>query len=264
MAEPTPETSPGLIAASAVIADGAKLHEGVEVGPFVVIEEDVEVGAGSRLLTGTVLHAGSRVGRGCVLGPYAVVGGEPMDAAFRGEPSRAVLEDDVVLREFVTVHRATGEGEETRIGAGTLLMSGAHVSHNGRVGEGCTITTSVQLGGHVQVGDHAVIGAGSMMHQFGRVGPFAMFGAGSAANRDVLPFMMARGNPAVHYRLNRVGLGRHGIAGERYALIERAVRLLRRNDRAGLEELAAASSDARLLHDFVVESKRGISRFLGR
>lgn len=253
---------PLTVAPTASVAASAVLHSGVSVGPGVVVEPGVVVGANTRLLVGTVLHTGAVVGAGCSLGPYAVVGGEPMDAAFRGEPSLAVLEDGVVLREFATVHRATGEDNETRVGAGTLVMSYAHVSHNGLVGRACTITTSVQLGGHAQVGDHAVLGAGAMVHQFGRVGAYAMLGAASAANRDVLPFSMARGNPAVHYRLNRVGLQRNGVTGERYAVIERALRFLRRRQQDELAELAAASADVRLLLDFVAASRRGVSGFV--
>lgn len=252
------------VAAGAVVAPGARLGTGVEVHAGAIVEDDVEVGAGTQLLAGTILHSGSRVGANCRLGPYAVVGGLPMDAAFQGEPSLAVLEDGVVLREFTSVHRATGAGNETRIGAGSLIMSGAHVSHNARVGKQVVLTTAVQLGGHVEVGDHAVIGAGSMMHQFGRVGAYAMFGAASAANRDVLPFSMARGNPAVHYRLNRVGLQRHGLTGQRYQLIERGLRLLRQKKLDELAHLAQASDDLRLLLEFVGTSRRGISHFVTR
>ena len=240
----------------------ARLGRGVQIGPFVTIEADVEGGGGSRLLPGTVLLAGSRVGGGCTLGPYAVVGAEPMDTGFHGEPSLAVLEDGVTLRDFATVHRATGEGRETRVGRGTLVMSYAHVSHNATVGEQCVITTAVQLGGHVQVGHHAVLGSGALVHQFARVGAYAMFGAGCATNQDVLPFSMARGNPARHYRLNAVGLKRNGFTGERYRDLERALRFLRRRDHAALAELAVTNADARELLEFVASSRRGVLRFV--
>ncbi len=252
------------VAGGAHIAEGARLGQGVRVGANVVIEDDVEVGAGTELLPGTILHAGARVGAGCRIGPYAVVGGEPMDHKFRGEPSYAVLEDGVTVREFATVHRATGEGLETRVGAGTLVMAYVHVSHNTVIGEKCVLTAAAQLGGHVEVGHHAVIGGGTLMHQFGRVGAYAMFGAASAANQDVLPFTMASGRPAVHYRLNRVGLERNGITGERYKVLERCFRLLRRRDMDGLAQLAHDNEDARLLQQFVLTSKRGVCRFLGR
>lgn len=247
---------------SAAVHPDAHLAADVTVGPFVVVEADVTVGAGTVLLPGTVLHSGSRVGSGCRLGPYATVGGTPMDVKFRGERSFAVLEDGVELREFASVHRATGEGAATTVGRGTLVMSYAHVSHNVRVGQGCVLTTSVQLGGHCEVGDFAVLGANALLHQFCRVGPYAMLGAASAANQDVLPYAMARGNPARHYRLNRVGLDRHGITGDRYRALERALRAVRRRDRAALDELAERSEEARAVRDFLDGSPRGVARFV--
>lgn len=250
-------------APSASVAPGARLAPDVELGPFVVIESDVEVGAGTRLLAGTVLHSGSRVGARCTLGPYAIVAGEPMDLAYRGEPTLAVLEDEVTLRDFATVHRATGEGNETRVGSGALVMSYAHVSHNARIGPHATITSATQLGGYVTVGHHAVIGAGALLHQFVRVGAYAMFGAASAANQDVLPFTMARGNPVRHYRLNSVGLKRNGIDGERYAALERALRFVRHKDLGALRELASGNDDAREMLEFLTSSKRGVARFVG-
>lgn len=253
----------GRIAATAVIDGAAELADDVVVGPGVVIEAGVVVGRGSRLLAGTVLLGGTVVGRRCVIGPYAVIGGEPMDTRFRGEPSGVRLGDDVSVREFATVHRATGEGEVTCVGDSTLVMSYVHVSHNSRVGSHCVLTSGAQLGGHSEVGEHAVVGASSVMHQFCRVGRYAMFGAASAANQDVLPFSMARGNPARHYRLNRVGLERAGIVGDRYRALESALRLLRRREHDALAELAEREPDVAHLLEFVSNSRRGVARFVG-
>lgn len=248
---------------TAHVHPGARLAAGVVIGPGVVVEADVEVGEDSQVLAGSVLHDGSRIGARCRLGPYAVVAGLPMDSHFKGEPSRAVVEDDVTVREFVTIHRATGEGAETRVGAGTLLMSYAHVSHNTRVGRACVLTTVAQLGGHSEVGDHAVLGSSALIHQFGRVGAYAMVGGATAANMDVLPFTMARGDPVRHFRLNRVGLLRNGFEGERYHVLEQAVRAFRQHDRTRLDELAEISSDVRLLVEFAATTKRGVARFVG-
>ena len=255
------QVAPARIHSSAVIDPDAELAGSVTVGPNVVVEADVVVGEETHLLPGSIVHRGSRIGARCRIGPYAVVGGEPMDTSFKGEPSRAVLSDEVTLREFVTVHRATGEVAETRIGAGSLVMSYAHVSHNVQVGNHCVLTTHTQLGGHAEVEDYAVLGAGALLHQFCRVGRFAMFGAGSGANRDILPFSLARGNPARHYRLNRVGLKRRGITDERYATLEHAVRAFRRRDWTRLEELAQHSEDVRYMLEFRAASRRGLSSF---
>jgi UDP-N-acetylglucosamine acyltransferase len=247
---------------SAHIAKSAELGEGCVVGPFVVLEEGVQVGANTVLGVGTILHKGSVVGANCRLGPYAVIGGEPMDTAFRGEASFAVLEDSVTLREFATVHRASGEGAETRIGRDTLVMSYVHISHNVQVGRACVLTTQVQLGGHAQVGDYAVLGSTAILHQHCRVGPYAMFGAGSASNGDILPYSMARGNPARHYRLNRIGLQRRGFSGERYGLLEKAIRAFRHREYAQLTELARLSADVELMLTFKMSSRRGLCTFV--
>lgn len=251
-----------MIHPSAAIDPKAHLSSTVQVGPNVVVEAGVTVEDEVELLAGTVLHTGSRVGKGCRLGPYAVVGGVPMDTDFKGEESYAVLEPNVTLREFATVHRASGEGAETRVGARSFVMSYTHISHNVQVGQEVTLTTSVQLGGHCQVGNFAVVGSTAILHQFCHVGAYAMYGAGSASNQDILPFSMARGNPAKHYRLNKVGLERRGIGGERYKTIEYALRAFRRRDWQSLETLARTSEDARMMLEFKETSKRGLCSFV--
>jgi UDP-N-acetylglucosamine acyltransferase len=246
----------------AVVDPRAVIGPGVEVGPFVVVEGDVEVGAGAVLLPGTVLLAGTRIGAGARVGPHAVIGGTPMDARFRGEPSGVDIGARSVLREHVTVHRATGEGERTTIGDDALVMVGVHVSHNGRVGDRVVLTNAVQLGGHVEVGDDAVLGAGASLHQFVRVGRGAMLGAVSGFNRDVLPFAMARGNPARHYRLNAVGLRRRGVTGDRYRALEQALRAIRHHEDEILSQLAATWPEVAEMRDFMAASRRGTLRFV--
>ncbi len=254
---------PPRVHASAQVDPSAELEDGVLVEAFAVIEAGVRLDHGAVVRVGSVLHAGTVVGAGCEIGPYAVVGGAPMDAHYRGEPTHVQLGERVVLREFVSIHRATGDGALTVVGAGSLVMSGAHITHNCRVGERCVITTQVQLGGHVEVGDDAVLGANAMLHQFCRVGRGAMFGAASAANQDVLPFMMARGNPARHYRLNRVGLQRRQLPAADYRALETAVRALRRHDRERFAELASEHPLVAELQAFRASSRRGVCRFAG-
>lgn len=248
---------------SAVVDDSAVLAGDVRVGPHAVIEAGVRIGANTRVEVGTVLRTGTVVGARCRLGPYATVGEPPMDHEFRGEDSWAVLEDDVELREFTSVHRATGEGAETRVGASVLVMTSAHVSHNVTVGVEAVITNAVQLGGHAEVGRYAVVGGGVLVHQFARVGELAMIGGGSHVNRDVLPFALARGSMARHYRLNRVGLARHGIDGDRALALQRALRALRRRDEAQLDALAAEWPEVARLRTFRDDSRRGVARFAG-
>ena len=247
---------------NAVVARTAELAAGVVVGPFAVVEDGVSIGTEAVIEVGAVLRRGTTVGAGARVGPYVVLGSPPMDTRFRGEPSFVAIGERTELREHATVHRATGEGATTRVGDGVLVMTGAHVSHNAVVGDGAVLTTHVQLGGHVEIGAGAVLGAGVMMHQWTRVGRWAMVGATSAANADLLPFALARGNPARHYRLNGVGLRRRGVDAATTSALQDALRCLRRRDRAGLEALAAATPEVAELVSFVDSSQRGIARFV--
>lgn len=243
---------------NAIVAPGARIDAGA------YIDAGVEVGEGAHIRVGTVLMPGTRVGARSRIGPYAVIGGEPMDAAFAGEESFVHIGEACDIREFVTVHRATGAGEATVIGSQSLLMSYVHASHNAVIGTGVTITTLSQLAGHVQVGDYANLGSGAMIHQYVRIGAYAMVGATSGVNRDVLPFSLARGNLAKHYRANAVGLKRHEFSSTDIAVLQRAFRALRSRDTDALSELAAASRHVQFLQAFIAASSRGISGFAGR
>lgn len=255
--------SENVIHESAVVHPDAILSAGVTIGPFVVIEADVVVGAGSRIEVGTVLHSGTRVGSDCLLGAYAVLGGTPSDHAFRGEASLLVVEDEVEVREFSTVHRATGEGAETRVGRGSLLMPYTHVAHNARLGEHCVLTNNCQLGGYTVIGERAVLSSSVEVHQFVRIGAYAMVRGKSGVAQDILPFCVASGMPARHYRLNQVGLERGGFDKERYRLLEKGVRALRHKNMDSFEALVAESADVQQLKDFIDTSERGVARFVG-
>lgn len=245
-----------------MIDPGADIAADARVGPFVVIEAGVRVDSAVLLRPGSVLQRGTHVMAGAKIGPYAVIGSEPMDSRFRGEPSGVEIGAGADLREQVVVTRATGEGECTRIGAGSLLMTGAQVSHNCQVGARVTLVTLVQLGGHVEVGDDAVLGSGAFVHQWVRIGRGAMVGAVSGFSQDVLPFAMARGNPARHYRLNALGLKRLGFAGVRYQALERALRALRWRDQGAFTALAEAWPEVAEMRDFIAGSRRGVLRFV--
>lgn len=246
------------VSPNAIVANSARLD------PGVVIEADVVVGERVHLRTGTVLLSGTRVADDARLGPYAVIGGEPMDTAYTGETSFVEIGEHADIREFVTVHRATGEGQRTYIGPRSLLMTYVHISHNAHVAQDVTITTLSQIGGHVQIGKHANLGSGAMIHQHVHIGEYAMVGATSGVNRDVLPFSLVRGNMAKHYRANSIGLKRHGFTTAHIDAIQQALTALRRKDEERFASLALESEHVATLQTFIFESSRGLSGFVGR
>lgn len=250
-----------IIHPSAQIASEAELADTVIIEANVVIEKDVHIAAGSHVRAGSILHEGSRIGRNCQLGPYALIGVVPLDSAFAGEVSYVTIEDDVRVSN-ASIARASGEGKSTHIGQGTWIGPYCHIAHNCHIGRDARVISHVAMAGHVTIGDYAFISASNNIHQFVRVGAYTITAAMSGILQDALPFSMVQGRPIKHYRLNKVGLERQGITGERYKVLERAFRLARKREWQAVEALAQESADVKLFWEFKESSARGISKFV--
>ena len=180
---------------SAIVARGAELGDGVRVGPYCCIDSRVVIGEGTVLNAFVTVHDGVTVGRNCHVYEYTALGGDPQDHSYRGEASRVRIGDDNVIRENVTVNRATGEDNETVVGNGCLIMEGVHLAHNVHVGNAVTIANKVGLSGFVQVGDHTVFGGMAGAHQFVRIGCYCMVGGLYRVAKDIPPYTLAAGEP---------------------------------------------------------------------
>jgi UDP-N-acetylglucosamine acyltransferase len=223
---------------TALVDPSARLEEGVWIGPLCLVEGNVEIGAGTILESNVTLKSGTRIGRRCRIFPHVVLGGDPQDGKFKGEPSLLTLGDDNILREMVTIHRATGEGQATSIGSGNMLMAYAHVGHNCSIGSNNLISNSTGIAGHVTIEDKVVIGGFVGVHQFVHIGKMAMIGGVSKVVQDVPPFCMADGRPAKTRSLNIRGLRRNGVSSEERTHVATAVRLLYRSSLNTTEALA--------------------------
>jgi UDP-N-acetylglucosamine acyltransferase len=180
----------GAIHPTSLIRGELFLEEGATIGPFCTVEGSVRIGAGTSILGNTTICGSTIIGARCMIGPHCVIGAPPQHRGYDGYETFVVIEDDVVIREFATVHRAMTLGLEhaTRVGRGAMLMVGSHVAHDGQVGEYATLANAVQLGGHVTVGDRAFIGGGTVIHQYVRVGRLAIIAGGEALAKDVMPY----------------------------------------------------------------------------
>ncbi len=245
---------------TAIIASGAALADDVQVGPYAVVEERVSIGPGSVIGPHAVIHSHAHIGARNRIHAHAVIADTPQDYAFKGEETRVEIGDDNIIREGVTIHRSTQPDVPTRVGSGCFLMAYSHVAHGCQVGDGVILTNNVMLGGHVEVGAGAVIGGGTAVHQFCRVGPSSMVAGVAGILKDILPFSMAKGAPALHYRLNSVGLKRAGVDGARYRALEQVFRTLRAG---GKPDLSEATPEIALLEKWLAaESKRGLAGFV--
>ncbi len=249
---------------TAIISPHASVAPGVRIGPYAVVEEEVQIGEGCEIGAHAVVKRFTTLGRRNRVYEHATLGGEPQDVKFRGEPSRLVIGDENLIREYATLHRASGEGGVTRVGSRNFLMIGTHVAHNCEVGDDNILANGAALAGHVVVEDHVFLSSNVGAHQFVRFGRFAMVGGKSKVVQDVLPFFITDGNPPRVRGLNAIGLRRGGFGQEERAALKRAYQLLFRA-RLPLErvlEVLEESEEQHVLHlaAFIRGSKRGFTR----
>lgn len=256
-----------LIHPTAVIQDGARIEEGVEIGPYSVIGKDVTIGKGTVVSSHAVIEGWTTIGADCKIHQFVSIGTPPQDITYKGEKTEVIIGNNNVIREYVTVHRATAKAEKkTIIGNNNFLMAYVHIAHDCHIGSHIIMANAATLGGHITVEDYAVIGGLTGIHQFVRVGMYAMVGACSAVSQDVPPYVSAVGNRATLYGLNIVGLKRQGFSKKQVANIKQAYTILFRSKLtlkeaiATIDEKIGDSDEVRKMIEFINGSKRGICR----
>ncbi|HEX8552328.1 MAG TPA: acyl-ACP--UDP-N-acetylglucosamine O-acyltransferase [Abditibacteriaceae bacterium] len=252
---------------TALVDKDAVLDEGAWVGPYCIVEGETRIGKGTVLEANVVVKRGTTIGARCRIWPGVVLGHDPQDMKFHGEKSYVEIGDDNMLREMVTIHRATGEGEKTVIGNSNLLMAYVHVGHNCTIGSNTMISNSTGISGHVTIEDKVVIGGFVGIHQFVHIGKMGMIGGLSKVVQDVPPFCISDGRPAKIHGLNTRGLRRNGVPTEVRNQVATAFKLLYRSDlntSQALEKIHAEIPRSETLDYFIDFVERVREGRLGR
>ncbi len=251
---------------SAVIAPNAKLGSNVVIGPFTCIGDNVTIGDGSIIGPHAVVHGWTTIGKECKIFQFASVGEEPQDLKFKGEKSFTFIGDRTTIREGATIHRATGEGNETRVGSDCLLMAYTHIAHNCVLGNHVIMSNLASCAGHAIVEDRVVIGGMAGVHQFVKIGRNAMVGGMSKLVQDVVPYTIVDGHPAKAVGLNIVGISRAGIPTESRQNIKKAYKILYRSGLSLAESIAVIEQEVDSCEEvehflrFLRNADRGICR----
>ncbi|MEN3033807.1 MAG: acyl-ACP--UDP-N-acetylglucosamine O-acyltransferase [Aquificaceae bacterium] len=254
-----------MIDKSAIISKEAQIEEDVIIGPYCVIEGEVYIGKGTQI--GPMVHIKGkvRIGQGCKIHTGAVIGESAQHLSEDSTNGKVLIEDGAVIREYVSIHRATGD-RTTIVGQNAYLMAYAHVAHDCVVGKNAILANCATLGGHAVVEEYAFLGGLCAVHQWARVGKYAMVGGLSGVSLDVPPFCMASGQHAKLYGLNLRGLKRHGFGQEVISALKRAYRTIFRSGLTKeqafkiIEEEYLKFPEVRDMVNFVKNSKRGVTR----
>ncbi|MBV8120681.1 MAG: acyl-ACP--UDP-N-acetylglucosamine O-acyltransferase [Alphaproteobacteria bacterium] len=212
---------------TAIVAAGARLAADVDIGPYCIVGERVELGPGVTLKTHVVVEGHTTIGAGTRLFPFASIGQEPQDLKYRGEASSLVIGCRNTIREYVTMNPGTtGGGLVTRVGNDCLFMAGTHIAHDCQIADHVIMANNTTLGGHVVVEEYAFLGGVCAVHQFVRIGRHAMIGGMSGAERDIIPYGQVIGVRARLTGLNIIGMQRRGFSREDIQAVRNAYQLL--------------------------------------
>lgn len=247
----------------AIVDPSARLAEGVTVGPWSYIGPNVEIGAGTEIMSHIVVKGPTTIGRNNRIFQFASVGEECQDKKYAGEPTTLVIGDNNVIRENCTIHRGTAQDRgETTIGSGNLFMAYVHVAHDCVIGDNTILANTTTLAGHVTIGDHAILGGGTMVHQFCNIGIHSMAAGGSIVLKDIPAYVMASGQSAKPFGMNVEGLRRRGFSKDALMALRRAYKTIYRHGLTtaqAIEELEKSSKDVPEIIP-LIDSLRGADR----
>ncbi len=254
---------------TSIISADVILGDGVEIGPYCNIQGQIKIGSGTYVEGHVTI--GSRygiveIGKNNHIAPGAVVGGPPQDIGYKADPTRLIIGDNNVIREFATLNIATTKGSgATVIGNNCYLMAYSHVGHDCKIGNNVIVANNTSFAGHCMVEDNVTIGAMCGFSQFTRIGMHAFIASSSISNKDILPFSKVQGNWALVRATNKVGLLRKGFGKEEIINIHKAIRIIIMGSATledayrRIENECVSSENISYLIKFIKESKRGIA-----
>jgi len=203
----------------AFIGEGVKLGKNVAIGPFVILEDDVEIGEDTIIYGGCYIGFGTKIGKKCLLYSHVsireritvgnnviihsgtVIGSDGFGfAEVEGvqykipQIGTVVIEDDVEIGANVTIDRA--RFDKTVIGRGTKIDNLVQIAHNVIVGKNCLIVAQAGISGSTLIGDNVIIAGQAGLVGHIEVGEGAVIMAKSGVPKSVPKNTRVFGYPA--------------------------------------------------------------------
>ncbi|MEI6348802.1 MAG: acyl-ACP--UDP-N-acetylglucosamine O-acyltransferase [Bacteroidota bacterium] len=248
------------------IHPNAIIGKNTQIGAFTTIEEDVIIGEDCWIASNVVIMNGARIGNNVKIFPSAVISAAPQDLKYKGEKTIAVIGDNSIIREFVTINKGTIASGRSEVGKNCLLMAYVHVAHDCIIGNNCILANCATLAGHIIIEDYAIIGGMSAVHQFVNIGSHVMISGGSLVRKDVPPFVKAAREPLSYVGINSIGLTRRGFSEDAINSIRSIYRILFQQNKniargvAQVLETIPQSAERDSILSFIEKSERGVMK----
>ena len=233
-----------MIDARAIVAPKARIHDGVSVGPYAVIGDDVEIATGTRIESHVVIKGPTSIGRDNHIFQFASIGDDPQDKKYAGERTMLRIGDRNTIRECTTINRGTVQDQGvTSIGDDNWIMAYSHIAHDCVVGNRTIFANNASIAGHVHVGDYAILGGFTAVHQFCRIGESALTSMFTYVTKDIPDFVTVSGRPAEPRGINAEGLKRREFDADQQRAIREAYRIVYRQGLTLDEAVEALKSE---------------------
>ena len=247
----------------------AKIADSATISSFCIIGENVQIGEGTYVGPHTIIEGHTVIGKNNYITGFVSLGTPPQDLKYDGEKTKLEIGDNNQIREFVTIHRASVDGNgKTKIANNNMFMAYSHIAHDCTLGNGNVLVNGATLAGHVSLDNNIVISGFSAINQFARLGSYSFLTAGSMVSKDVPPFCSVAGDRARLLNINEVGLKRNGFDLQDIKKIKKSFRILffnRTSLQSALEEIKCNKELSTCFHvlqlvNFIENSKNGIVR----
>lgn len=252
---------------TAIVHPSSKLADDVKVGAYSIIEKDVTIDAGTEIKAHVIIGKHTDIGKNNCIFQFSSIGEESQDKKYKQEPTRTLIGNNNIIREYVTIHRGTiDDNGLTKIGNDNLIMAYVHIAHDCVLANNIIIANGTTLAGHVHLDDYVILGGFTKLHQFCRIGAHAFTAMDTGFQKDLPPYVMAQGNPARPRTINAEGLKRRGFSQHDITAIKKAFRLLYKKDLLlddallEMQRLADNNSKVQPMIDFIKQSTRSIVR----
>ena len=250
----------------AVIDKQAEIDEDVEIGAFSVIGSGVKIAKGTIIKSHVTIDGITTIGKNNMIYAHAALGGDPQDLKYNNEPTILEIGDFNRIREYATIHRGTAQDQGiTKIGNHNLIMVSTHIAHDCQLGNHVIMSNNASLAGHVKVDDWAVLSGFSLFHQFCHIGAHSFIGMGAAVAKDIPPYLISDGHPAIARGVNINGLKRReGFNPETIKMIREVYKILYLRKHSFIEakkliaKLAPDNPYIQAFSEFLENSQRGI------
>jgi UDP-N-acetylglucosamine acyltransferase len=256
-----------MIHKTAIIDPAAQIAEDVQIGAYCIIEEDVIIGSGTIIKHHVTIAKHTNIGKNNTIYQYSSIGEASQDKKYNNEPTQTIIGDNNTIREYVSIHRGTVDDNGiTKLGDNNWIMAYVHIAHDCMIGNHTIMANGTTLAGHVHIEDYVILGGFTKLHQYCRIGAHAFTAMDTGFQKDLPPYVIAQGNPAIPRAINVEGLKRRGFSQADITSIKKAFRLLYKSDLrleealVEMQKLADEQDSVQIMIDFIKSSKRSIAR----